>query len=235
MKKLLPMIAAAVVSLSALATHAADNVLVFGGNRATGLEAVKQLLAKKDKVTVVVRPTSDTADVKALGVNLVTADVLNADEVKKAVTSAKYTAIVSALGAVRGQANPDYDGIKNITDAAKAAGVKRFVMVTAIGAGDSNAMTPESLKKVLQPILIEKGKAEAYLEASGLDYTIIRPGGLKNGPATGKAFLTEDRARHSDINRSDLGALVANAVADTKTVGKIMHAIDPTLPSPAMP
>lgn len=235
MKKFLPMIAAAVVAFSTLAAHAAENVLVFGGNRATGLEAVKQLTAKKDKVTVVVRPTSDTAELKTLGVTLVTADVLNADDVKKAVASAKYTAIVSALGAVRGQANPDFEGIKNITDAAKAAGVKRIVVVTAIGAGDSNSMTPESLKKVLQPILIEKGKAEDYLAASGLDYTIIRPGGLKNGAATGKAFLTEDRTQHSDINRSDLGALVANAVTDDKTSRKIMHAIDPTLPSAVMP
>jgi uncharacterized protein YbjT (DUF2867 family) len=233
--KILPMIAAALLSIGAFAAHAAENVLVFGGNRATGLEAVKTLVAKKDKVTVVVRPTSDTAELKTLGVNLVTADVLNPAEVKGAFASGKYTAVVSALGAVRGQTSPDFEGIKNITDAAKAAGVQRIVVVTAIGAGDSNSMTPESLKKVLQPILIEKGKGEMYLVDSGLDYTIIRPGGLKNGAATGKATLTEDRTAHSDINRSDLGALVANAITDKKTSRKIMHAIDPSLPSAPMP
>jgi len=106
--------------------------------------------------------------------------------------------------------------------------------VTAIGVGDSNAMMPEALKKILQPTMIEKGKGEDYLVASGLDYTIIRPGGLKNGPATGKASLTDDHTAHSDINREDLGKLVADSVADKKTFRKIMHAVDPTLPSAEM-
>jgi nucleoside-diphosphate-sugar epimerase len=235
MTKALAIFAAAAFSLFALGAQAAETVLVFGGNRATGLEAVKQLVTDKASVTVFVRASSDTTELKALGVKLVTGDVLQAADVQKAFASGKYTAVVSALGAVRGQANPDFEGLKNITDAAKAAGVKRIVVVTAIGAGDSNSMTPESLKKVLQPILIEKGKGEEYLAASGLDYTIIRPGGLKNGAPTGKATLTEDRTKHSDINRSDLGVLVAKSVGDKKTYRKILHAIDPTLPSAVMP
>jgi uncharacterized protein YbjT (DUF2867 family) len=232
MNKLAAMILGAV--MASWAAQAADTVLVFGGNRATGLEAVKALLAKKDKVSVVVRPTSDTTELKALGVSLVTADVLQPAEVQKAFSSAKFTAVVSALGGKRGEPSPDFEGIKNITDGAKAAGVKRMVIVTAIGVGDSNAMMPEALKKILQPIMIEKGKGEDYLTASTLDYTIIRPGGLKNGPATGKASLTDDHTAHSDINREDLGKLVADSVADKKTFRKILHAIDPTLPSAEM-
>jgi uncharacterized protein YbjT (DUF2867 family) len=216
------------------AAQAAETVLVFGGNRATGLEAVKAMVAKKDKVTVVVRPTSDTAELKALGVTTVVADVLQPAEVQKAFTSGKYTAVVSALGGKRGEPSPDFVGIKNITDAAKAASVKRMVIVTAIGVGDSNAMMPEALKKILQPTMIEKGKGEDYLVNSGLDYTIIRPGGLKNGPATGKAKMVDDHTAHSDINREDLGALVAASLTDKTTVRKIMHAVDPTLPSAEM-
>jgi len=234
MKKPLALMLAVALSAFSFAATAADNALVFGGSRATGLEAVKALVAKKDKVSVVVRASSDTTELKKLGVTLVTGDVLQPADVQKAFASAKFTAVVSALGGKRGEPSPDFDGVKNIADAAKAAGVKRMVIVTAIGVGDSNAMMPEALKKILQPTMIEKGKGEDYLVASGLDYTIIRPGGLKNGPATGKASLTDDHTAHSDINREDLGKLVADSVADKKTFRKIMHAVDPTLPSAEM-
>lgn len=234
MKKSLAMMLLVAISAISFNAQAADDVLVFGGNRATGLEAVKALVAMKDKVTVVVRPSSDTTELKALGVKLVTGDVLLPADVQKAFASGKFTAVVSALGGKRNEASPDFDGVKNIADAAKTAGVKRMVIVTAIGVGDTNAMMPEALKKMLQPTMIEKGKGEDYLVASGLDYTIIRPGGLKNGPATGKAMLVDDHTKHSDINRSDLGKLVANSVADKSTFRKIMHAIDPSLPADAM-
>lgn len=234
MKKLTAMILGLAVVTTSIAAHAAENVLVFGGNRATGLEAVKALVAQKDKVTVVVRPTSDTAELKTLGVSTVVADVLQPADVQKAFASGKYSAVVSALGGKRGEPSPDFEGVKNITDGAKAAGVKRMVIVTAIGVGDSNAMMPEALKKILQPVMIEKGKGEDYLVNSGLDYTIIRPGGLKTGPATGKAKLVDDHTAHSDINREDLGALVAASLKDKSTVRKIMHAVDPTLPSAEM-
>jgi uncharacterized protein YbjT (DUF2867 family) len=234
MKKTLTVWLVAASTMLGFAAQAADTVLVFGGNRATGLEAVKAMVAQKNKVTVVVRPTSDTTELKALGVTTVIADVLQPAEVQKAFTSGKYSAVVSALGGKRGEPSPDFVGIRNITDAAKTAGVKRMVIVTAIGVGDSNAMMPEALKKILQPTMIEKGKGEDYLVNSGLDYTIIRPGGLKNGPATGKAKLTDDRTAHSDINREDLGALVAASLSEKSTIRKIMHAIDPTLPSAEM-
>ena len=235
MRTILAAVMAVTIGVWGAASQAADNILVFGGNRATGLETVKELVAKKAKVTVFVRAASDTTALKPLGVKLVTGDVLQPGDVKAAFASAKFTAIVSALGGGRNEPRPDFDGIKNIVDAAKVAGVKRMVMVTAIGAGDSNVLTPESLKKILQPVLIEKGKAEEYLVASGLDYTIIRPGGLKNGPATGKAGLTDDHNKYSDIQRADLGILTADSVWDKKTSRKILHAIDPTMPSAMAP
>ena len=234
MKKPVALMIAVAMSVFSFTAFAAETVLVFGGNRATGLETVKALVAKKDKVTVVVRPSAEVTDLKALGVTMITGDVLQPADVQKAFATAKFTVVVSALGTLRGQPSIDFVGIKNITDAAKAAGVKRMVIVTAIGVGDSNAMMPEALKKMLQTVMIEKCKGEDYLVNSGLDYTIIRPGGLKNGPATGKTSLTADHTAHSDINREELGKLVASSVTDKAMFRKIMHAVDPTLPSAEM-
>ncbi|MBM3512939.1 MAG: SDR family oxidoreductase, partial [Alphaproteobacteria bacterium] len=175
----------ALFSFSALA-----DVIVFGGTRETGLETVKALVAKGEAVTVMVRPVSNTEALKALGpkVTLVVGDALNADEVKKAFASGKFRAAVSSLGGARGEKRPDWEGNRNVTEAAKAAGIKRLVQVSAIGVGDSVVAVSEETIKFLGPVYAEKIKAEDHLKASGLEYTIIRPGGLTDGPPTGNGM-----------------------------------------------
>jgi len=211
-------------------SHAADGgVLVFGGTRETGLEVVKTLVANGDQVTVMVRPTSDLTELKKLKVSLVTGDALKPGDVKAAFASGKFRATVSSLGGQRGEPRPDYEGVKNVVDAAKAAGVKRMVLVTAIGVGDSRAAVSEATHKMLGAVFAEKVKSEDYLKASGLTYTIVRPGGLRSGIPTGKAVFTEDKTVGSDIYREDLGAITANAVDDEKTFNKVFSAIDPTM------
>jgi uncharacterized protein YbjT (DUF2867 family) len=218
------------VTLSAATALAADGgVLVFGGTRATGLEVVKTLKAKGDQVTVFVRPSSDVAALTKLGVKTVTGDALNLEDVKKAAASGKFRAIVSSLGGKRGEPRPDFEGTKNIVDAAKAAGITRVVLVTAIGTGDSIKAVSEQTLKVLGPVYAEKVKGEDYLKASGLTYTIIRPGGLLNLPATGDGMLTEDITVGGDITRADLGALTASAIDDATTFNKVYSAVDKTM------
>jgi uncharacterized protein YbjT (DUF2867 family) len=222
------------LSLAALmmsgTTYAADGgVLVFGGNRDTGLEIVRSLKAKGDKVTVFVRPTSDIDELKTLGVATVMGDALKADDVKKAIAAGKYRAVVSSLGGKRGEPRPDFEGVKNVVDGAKAAGVKRMVLVTALGVGDSaNAVTPQ-VHKILGPIFAEKVKGEDYLKASGLTYTIVRPGGLRSGVPTGTAELIENPNVSSSIYREDLGAVTAAAIDDPKTFNKTLSAVDKTM------
>ncbi|MDX2142383.1 MAG: SDR family oxidoreductase [Rhodospirillaceae bacterium] len=225
-RRLLLALAASLPALSMPALAADGGVLVFGGNRATGLEVVKSLVAKGDKVTVFVRPTSDIAALKDLGVATVAGDALNVEDVNKAFASGKFRAVVSSLGGRRGEPRPDYEGTKNIADAAKAAGVSRMVIVTAIGTGDSVKAVSEQTLKVLGPVYAEKVRGEDYVKASGLTYTIIRPGGLRNDPPTGNGMLTEDITVGGDINRSDLGRITADAIDDAKTFNKVYSAVD---------
>lgn len=217
----------AILGYLSMPAWAADGgVLVFGGNRETGLEVVRTLLAKGEKVTVMVRPTADAGAAKALGAAIVTGDALDPSTVKAAFASAKFRAVVSTIGGKRGEPRPDYEGVKNIIDAANAAGVKRMVLVTAIGTGDSAKAVSDAVHKVLGAVFIEKGKGEDYLMGSGLTYTIIRPGGLRSGGQTGNGMLTEDRMTGGTIYREDLGKLVADAIDDTKTFNKVFHAVD---------
>lgn len=211
-------------------TPAGGPVLVFGGTRGTGLEIVRQLRDRGESVTVAVRGTSNTAELQKLGVDTVVADALDAEQVNAALASDTYAAVISTLGTTRGEQHkrPDYIGNRNVIDAAKAAGVKRFVFITVIGAGDSADAAPGFSKRFLAEVMSLKTQAEDHLRASGLDYTIIRPGGLGDVPATGTAILAEDPQAFSFIGRIDLAALAVQALGDPATIGKTYSAYDPS-------
>jgi uncharacterized protein YbjT (DUF2867 family) len=206
-----------------------EGVIVFGGNRATGLEVVKTLVARGEKVTVMVRPTSDVSELKALGVNIVEGDAMDAEQTLKAAGSAYFAAAVSTLGGgTDPNARPDFIGNKNAVDAAVATKIPRFVLVTVIGTGTSAEAAPSFSQFVLRKVLPLKEQAENYLIASGLKYTVIRPGGLLMRPAEGKSILTEDASKFSWMIRADLGKLTADAVYDDAAVNKVYTAFDPT-------
>ena len=101
------------------------------------------------------------------------------------------------------------------------------MLVTVIGAGDSRDAAPAIARYFLRKVIPEKAKAEDYLKTSGLDYTIIRPGGLLDKEPQGRAYLTEDTRAMSWIRRSDLAALMVQALDDPRAIGKVYHAFDP--------
>lgn len=205
-------------------------ILVFGGTRGTGLEIVRELRARGEPVTVAVRKTSNTTELQKLGVQTVVADALEADTVQAAVRSANFAAVISTLGTTRGEQHkrPDYLGNRNVIDAARAAGVRRFVFITVIGAGNSAEAAPQPSRRFLREVIELKSRAEDHLRASGLDYTIIRPGGLGDVPATGTAVLVDDPAAFSFIGRTDLAKLAVQALGDPATIGKTYSAYDPS-------
>ena len=205
-------------------------VLVFGGTRGTGLEIVRKLRERGEAVTVAVRSTSNTTELEKLGVDTVVADALDAEQVEAAIGSKSFAAVISTLGTTRGEQHkrPDYIGNRNVIDAARGAGVKRFVFITVIGAGDSSDAAPGFSKRFLAEVIALKTQAEDHLRASGLDYTIIRPGGLGDVPTSGTAVLAEDPAAFSFIGRADLADLAVQALGDASTIGKTYSAYDPS-------
>lgn len=205
---------------------AARRVIVFGASRDTGLEVTKLLAARGDPVTAFVRPSSDRGGLAALDVAYAVGDALEPTSLAAAFAAQRYDAVICTIGGSRADRRPDYEGVRNIVDAAKAAGVRRFILVTVIGAGDSWNAVSDRVKQVLGPVIELKTKAEAYLAQSGLDYTIIRPGGLNDLPAAGRGRLYEDHMTMGEIGRADLALLVVQALDDDATIGRIYHAID---------
>jgi len=224
-------------------------VLVVGGTRGTGLAVVRELIDRGEKVTAMVRETSDTRALDALGADQVVADAMVADQVRAALPAGAFTAVVSTLGTSASDLptrknfvealftgptrmdpdkRPDFIGNRNVIDAATAAGVKRFVLVTVIGTGDSADAVPLPARNSHSDVIPVKEKAEEYLRDSDLDYTIIRPGGLGNVAATGTAVLTEDPLAFSYIAREDLAKLTVLALGDLRTAGRTYNAYDPS-------
>jgi uncharacterized protein YbjT (DUF2867 family) len=224
----LTLLAAGGLSAAVIAA-AGDAVLVVGGNRGTGLEIVRVLKERGQPVTVMARQTSDISALEQLGIPVVRADALQADQVESAIERGRYRAVISTLGASEKDAvSPDFEGNRNVIDAAKSAGIPRFVLVTVIGAGDSAETPPLLARWMLKDVIARKDHAEQYLRASGLQYTIVRPGGLLDKSASGKAVLSQDPETFSWIARADLAQLVADALDDQQTIGKTYSAFDAT-------
>ena len=220
------------VVLSA-AEPADGDVLVFGGTGRLGSEVVAALLAAGHSVTVFARPTSERDRLKDLDVAYVTGDVLVEDDVQRAFGSARFKAVVDALG--RGPANIDFYRISQeyIARSAAETGVQHVILHGSVGAGDSWAVYPQERRSRMSALMVEKTAGEKALIDSGVPYTIIRNAILlRHGtPATGNAELFEGEDRYGAVTRADLGRLTAYCMDNEACLNKIYHAVDPTLES----
>lgn len=214
------------------APEGGHHVLLFGGTRNTGLEVAKILAGRGDRVTAFVRPSSDRSGLEPLGVAFAVGDALDMESVQAAFDGGDYTSVITTVGCFSCDPRPDFLGNRNIFDAAGAAGVQRMVFVTSIGSGDSEMAAPWLARVFLREILPLKTQAEDHLMASGLDYTIIRPGALRSRPPTGKGYLSESRDAEGIINRSDLAGLIVEALDDNATTGKVLAAVDSEMSYP---
>ena len=111
----------------------------------------------------------------------------------------------------------DLEGAVKLIDAARAEGIRRYVMVSASGAADP----PVAGGEVFGEYLRAKAAADRALEASGLDYTIVRPGRLSDDPPTGLVELGPD-VGGGPIARADVAAVLLAALESERTVGRTL-------------
>ncbi len=208
----------------------ADGVLVFGDTGRLGSEIVKQLNnAGEENVTVFARTESDRSRLDGLSVSFVAGDALNEADVEAAFKSNDFLVVVNALAAGVDSTNKTFyrDGQTNISKWAKETGVKRVILNSAVGAGDSRPAYPEAMLPMFGDILTDKEAGEKVLMESGLEYTIIRNFRIlpESTAVTGTAYLTEDRMATGGIGRADLGILNVYCIDGYLCENKIFHAI----------
>jgi uncharacterized protein YbjT (DUF2867 family) len=152
--------------------------LVVGATGETGRRIVRVLVAKGIPVRVLVRDRQQAQAILPNTVEVAVGDVLKRDTIEAAI--ADCTVLVSATGArpsfdPTGPYQVDYEGTKNLIDVAQAHNIDHFVMVSSLCV--SRFFHPLNLFWL---VLYWKQQAEDYLIKSGVPYTIVRPGGLKN-------------------------------------------------------
>jgi uncharacterized protein YbjT (DUF2867 family) len=207
------------------------DVVIAGGHGQIALRLSKLLADRGDSVRSVIRNPDHADDVSATGAEPVVLD-LEAPEGDLAAVVRGADAVVFAAGAGPGSGaarkqTVDLGAAVRLIDAAQAAGVRRYVMISSIGADDP-AGGPESMR----PYLEAKAGADAALASSGLDYTIIRPGPLTNDPGRWKVTVGQDVGR-ADITRDDVAALVVGALDEPRTIGKTFVAVGGDTPIPS--
>lgn len=203
-------------------------IFLAGASRGVGREIAKYLTSQQMKVKAMLRSPESRDELEAMGIQVAMGDALDAVDVEAAMSNGEsISTVISTIGGLpKDGERADYLGNKNLIDAAVKAGVQKFILVSSIGSGNSVvALSPQALE-TLGPVLVEKEKAEKHLIASGLIYTIIRPGGLKSEPATGNGVLTEDYQISGMIHRADVAQLVGRCVVSDRTNNKVFSAVD---------
>mmetsp|Transcript_23018 Transcript_23018/g.20908 ORF Transcript_23018/g.20908 Transcript_23018/m.20908 type:complete len:267 (+) Transcript_23018:71-871(+) len=211
-----------------------EPIFVAGGSNGVGLELIKQLSALGTPVKALVRNEAALANLNNLpGVTAILGDALKEADVQSAMNGC--IAAVTTLGgrpSVDGQ-RVDYIGNSNVIEQAGILGVERIVLVTSIGCGNTAKALSPQVYRVLEDAINAKNKAERDLRLyTNLDWTIIRPGGLKSDQPTGKAVLTEDPLASGVINRGDVANLIIKVLgAASACTRKEFSAVDPSIES----
>lgn len=192
------------------------DVLIAGGHGKIARRLVRLLTRDGHTARGLIRNPDHAADVEADGGVPVLCD-LERDEVTPHVGGAD--AIVFAAGAGPGSGaerkrTVDLGAAVKCVAAAEGLGVARFVIVSSIGAHD-----PEAGPEAMRPYLRAKAEADARVAASTLDWTIVRPGSLQDGPGTGLVDVSTTLGGRGPVPRDDVALVLAETLAAPGTIG----------------
>jgi uncharacterized protein YbjT (DUF2867 family) len=192
------------------------DVLIAGGHGKVARRLVRLLARDGHQARALIRNPDHAADVASDGGVPVLCD-LERDDVEPHVEGAD--AIVFAAGAGPGSGaerkrTVDFGAAVKCVNAAESLGVRRFVIVSSIGAHD-----PEGGPEPMRPYLRAKAEADARVAASTLDWTIVRPGSLTDDPGTGLVDVSTTLGRRGPIPRDDVALVLAETLQAPATIG----------------
>jgi uncharacterized protein YbjT (DUF2867 family) len=197
---------------------------VAGATGETGRRIVGELVGKGIPVRALVRNLATAREILPVGVELIEGDVL--DRVSIATAIGDSTVVLCATGAKpsldpTGPYQVDYAGTKNLVDVAKSQGIEQFVFVSSLCV--SRFFHPLNLFWL---ILWWKQQAEQYLQNSGLNYTIVRPGGLKNEDNDNPVIMSKpDTLFEGSIPRQKVAQVCVESLTSLQSRNKVLEIV----------
>ncbi|WP_409294981.1 SDR family oxidoreductase [Peribacillus sp. SCS-26] len=193
-------------------------VLVVGANGQVGKKLVKMLVEDQTHdVRAMVRKEEQAGYFKELGAETVIANLEDTPEAIAEAAEGCEAVVFSAGAGGKGYDKTlliDLDGAVKTMEAAKKAGIDRFVMLSALQADNR-----ENWNEEIKPYYAAKYYADRVLKESGLTYTIIRPGALLNEPGSGKVKAASNLERGS-IPREDVAAAILASLQEEKVYNR---------------
>ena len=193
-----------------------SHIVIAGGHGQIALRLAALLSARGDRVCGLIRNPDHEADVRATGARPVVADMEALDDLSDLVEGVSVVVFAAGAGPGSGperKRTVDLGAAVKLLDGARRTGVRRYLMISAMGAADP-AAGPEAMR----PYLEAKAQADAALAASDLEWTIVRPGGLTDEPGTGRVEVAPALGRRGTVTRDDVAAVLVGCLDERRTV-----------------
>ncbi len=195
-------------------------VLIFGATGATGRCLIEQALVLGHEVTAFARKP-DAIALQHDQLSVVRGDVVEPASVDAAMVG--QDAVLCALGAKSLSATTVLStGTKNIIAAMEKSGTRRIVCESSLGVGESRNQASFVFGKIIMPLFLkgvfeDKARQESELRQSNLDWVIVRPAQLTNGPRSGGYSVVTDNSKvGKQISRADVAAFMLEQLADER-------------------
>lgn len=207
-------------------------IVIAGGHGKIALLLAEQLTGRGHSVISLIRNPAHAPEVYATGAEAVVLDLERAVVTDLAATVQGADAAVFAAGAgpdsgAARKYTVDRDGSVLLAEAAERVGTRRFVQISAMGTGLPPAPGTD---EVWAAYLDAKTQAEDDLRSRDLDWTVLRPGRLTDGPGTGAVTLAPPRLERGEIPREDVAAVVAALLAADHTASRTLELVTGTTP-----
>jgi putative NADH-flavin reductase len=204
-------------------------VLIIGASHGIGLETVRAALRAGHSVRALARSAA-SIPIQDANLDKVSGNALDPDTIRNVLQD--IDVVIQALGVdlsprlVFEGTRLFSESTRILADAMKTAGVKRLITVTGLGAGDSRGHGGLLYDAIVFPLLLkrvydDKDAQEWIVRSSGLDWTIVRPGLLKDSPATGsyRALAASRDWRFGTISRADVANFHVRQINDRTLIG----------------
>jgi nucleoside-diphosphate-sugar epimerase len=197
-------------------------VAIAGGHGKIAQALTRRLIARGDDVTSLIRNPDHGREIEALGARPVVCDLEQAADAEVAEALAGADAAVFAAGAGPGSGSArkltmDRDGAIKFLNGAAASGVKRFLIVSSIGAEN-----PPRDDDTFSVYLRAKADADAAVTASDREWTVLRPGALTDGDASGRVKISDEPFR-GRVAREDVAAVLEALLVGGLAVGRVLY------------